>query len=81
MTQQTRSNSQNIPDDDASRARAGESSNASGGPTPSTTEEHIPSTSEPYATDLPSANTPDPDVANPETNPNASLKTELEETS
>ncbi|HEY9826541.1 MAG TPA: hypothetical protein V6D19_13945 [Stenomitos sp.] len=78
MTQHTSFDSQNVSDDDASRARAGEKPNASGGSTPSTTEDHIPSTSEPYATDLPSANTPDPNVANPETNPNAALKTETE---
>ena len=38
---------------------------------PTVAEEHAPSTDEPVATDLPTANTPDPQAANPETNPNA----------
>lgn len=38
---------------------------------PSVAEEHAPSTDSPQATDIPSANTPDPQTANPETNPNA----------
>ncbi|MCL1467322.1 DUF2996 domain-containing protein [Argonema galeatum] len=38
---------------------------------PSVSEEHAPSTEEPVATDLPTANAPDPTAVNPETNPNA----------
>ncbi|MBD2561968.1 MULTISPECIES: DUF2996 domain-containing protein [Nostoc] len=38
---------------------------------PSVAEEHAPSTDSPEATDLPTANTPDPKAANPEDNPNA----------
>jgi len=34
-------------------------------------EEHAPSTDEAVATDIPSANAPDPTAANPEVNPNA----------
>ncbi|MDZ8050917.1 MAG: DUF2996 domain-containing protein [Aulosira sp. ZfuVER01] len=37
--------------------------------------EVAPSTNEPVATDLPTANTPDPKAANPETNPNAAKTT------
>lgn len=39
--------------------------------TPTVSKEHAPSTSEPQATDLPTANAPDPKAANSETNPNA----------
>ncbi|HEY9878589.1 MAG TPA: hypothetical protein V6D29_09050 [Leptolyngbyaceae cyanobacterium] len=56
---------------EAQNAAAGEGPNASGSVAASTAEEHVPSTSDPYATDLPTANTPDPKAANPETNPNA----------
>ncbi|OUL32043.1 DUF2996 domain-containing protein [Nostoc sp. 106C] len=42
---------------------------------PSVAEEHAPSTDEPVATDLPTANAPDPKAANPETNPNAAKTT------
>ncbi|MEH2206557.1 MAG: DUF2996 domain-containing protein [Nostoc sp.] len=38
---------------------------------PSVAEEHAPSTDSPEATDIPTANTPDPKAANPEDNPNA----------
>jgi hypothetical protein len=38
---------------------------------PTVAEENAPSTNEPVATDLPTANAPDPKAANPETNPNA----------
>jgi hypothetical protein len=38
---------------------------------PTVAEENAPSTKEPVATDIPTANTPDPKAANPETNPNA----------
>jgi hypothetical protein len=42
---------------------------------PTVAEEHAPSTDEPVATDLPTANAPDPKAANPETNPNAAKTT------
>ncbi|QSJ15629.1 DUF2996 domain-containing protein [Nostoc sp. UHCC 0702] len=38
---------------------------------PSVAEEHAPSTNSPEATDIPTANAPDPKAVNPETNPNA----------
>jgi hypothetical protein len=38
---------------------------------PSVAEEHAPSTDSPEATDLPTANAPDPTAVNPENNPNA----------
>ncbi|NDJ21090.1 DUF2996 domain-containing protein [Nostoc sp. B(2019)] len=38
---------------------------------PSVAEENAPSTDSPEATNLPTANAPDPEAANPETNPNA----------
>lgn len=38
---------------------------------PSVSEENAPSTSEAVATNIPTANTPDPATANPKTNPNA----------
>ena len=38
---------------------------------PTVAEEHAPSTNSPEATDIPTANAPDPKAANPETNPNA----------
>lgn len=38
---------------------------------PSIVEEHLHSTSEPEATDIPTANAPDPTVVDPEVNPNA----------
>lgn len=38
---------------------------------PSVAEEHAPSTDSPVATDIPSANAPDPTAVNAETNPNA----------
>ncbi len=46
--------------EEARRAAAGEAPNASGGPAPSDTEMHIPSSSDPCATDIPSANMPSP---------------------
>ncbi|WP_414752534.1 DUF2996 domain-containing protein [Anabaena sp. CCY 9910] len=42
---------------------------------PTVAEENAPSTSEPVATNLPTANTPDPQAANPKTNPNAAKPT------
>ncbi|MBD2194801.1 MULTISPECIES: DUF2996 domain-containing protein [Calothrix] len=42
---------------------------------PTVAEENAPSTDEPVATSLPTANTPDPKAANPETNPNAAKTT------
>jgi hypothetical protein len=47
--------------EEARNAAAGEGPNASGGPATSTSEEHVPSTSEPFATDIPSANMPNPE--------------------
>lgn len=38
---------------------------------PTVAEANAPSTSEPVATDIPTANTPDPKAANPKVNPNA----------
>ena len=38
---------------------------------PTVAEKNAPSTDEPVATDIPTANTPDPKAANPEENPNA----------
>ncbi|MBD2500897.1 DUF2996 domain-containing protein [Anabaena azotica] len=43
---------------------------------PSVSEENAPSTSEAVATNIPTANTPDPATANPETNPNAAKPAE-----
>jgi hypothetical protein len=43
-------------------AAAGEGPNASGGSAPSTVEEHIPSTSSPESTDIPTANVPNPEA-------------------
>lgn len=63
-----------IFDDEARNAAAGEGPTGAGGvETPSTVDEHVPSSSEPVATDLPSANAPDPDAAGPD-NPNASRR-------
>jgi hypothetical protein len=42
---------------------------------PSVAEENAPSTDAPVATDIPTANTPDPKAANPELNPNAATQT------
>jgi hypothetical protein len=64
----------NISVEEARNAAAGEGPNASGGPAPSTTESYVPSTSNPNATSIPTANAPDPEAANPETNPNAARK-------
>ncbi|MDB9373566.1 DUF2996 domain-containing protein [Nodularia sphaerocarpa] len=38
---------------------------------PTVAQVNVPSTNEPVATDIPTANTPDPKAANPEVNPNA----------
>jgi len=46
---------------EARNAADGEGSNASGGPAPSTSEQHVPSRSDPYATDMPTANNPNPE--------------------
>ena len=43
---------------------------------PSVSEEHAPSTDSPVATDIPSANAPDPKAASSEANPNAAVETE-----
>lgn len=47
--------------EEARNAAAGEAPNASGGPADSTVKDHVPSTSDPEPTDLPSSNTPVPD--------------------
>lgn len=61
-------------DDEARNAEAGESPTGAGGvEIPSTVDEHVPSSSEPEATDLPSANAPDPDTAGSD-NPNSSRR-------
>lgn len=44
--------------EDARNAAAGEGPNASGSNAPSSAEEHVPGTSDPEATDLPTANSP-----------------------
>ncbi|MBE9049483.1 DUF2996 domain-containing protein [Nostocales cyanobacterium LEGE 11386] len=41
---------------------------------PTVAQENAPSTDEPVATDIPTANTPDPKAANPEVNPNAATQ-------
>lgn len=46
--------------EEARNAAEGKSPNASGGSASSTAEEHIPSSSEPHASDLPSGNQPNP---------------------
>ncbi|MBD2256196.1 hypothetical protein [Pseudanabaena sp. FACHB-2040] len=56
---------------EAANAVEGEGPNASGSVGASNAQEHVPSTSDPDATDIPSANAPEPEEANPETNPNA----------
>ncbi|MHC0061535.1 DUF2996 domain-containing protein [Nostoc sp. UIC 10890] len=45
--------------------------NQAGEVAPTTAEQQVPSTKSPEATNLPTANTPDPKAANPEDNPNA----------
>ncbi|MBE9160602.1 hypothetical protein IQ265_27830 [Nodosilinea sp. LEGE 06152] len=50
-----------ISQEEAGNATAGESPNGAGGGTPSTAEDHIPSESSPEASDLPTANRPNPD--------------------
>ncbi|MGF1570436.1 MAG: hypothetical protein ACFCVD_20575 [Nodosilinea sp.] len=46
---------------EARNAAAGEGPNAAGGPgTPSDAEDYVPSSSDPEATDLPTANAPNP---------------------
>jgi len=62
--------------EEAGNAAAGQSPNFSGGSAPSTVEEHVPSTSDPEATDLPTQDNPDPETANPEVNPNATAAKE-----
>jgi hypothetical protein len=59
-----------ISQEEAENAAAGESPNASG-MGPSTAEAHVPASSDPEATDLPTSNAPDPQAVNPK-NPNAS---------
>ena len=60
--------------EEARNAAAGEGPTGSGGTAPSTAEEHIPSESDPDATDIPSANASNPKEANPATNPNAAAQ-------
>jgi Protein of unknown function (DUF2996) len=48
---------------------------------PSVSEAHAPSTESPQATDIPSANTPDPVVASPDVNPNAAEEKVAKKTS
>ncbi len=60
--------------EEARNANAGEGPTGSGSVAPSTADEHIPSESSPDATDLPTANAPDPKEANPATNPNAAAQ-------
>jgi hypothetical protein len=62
---------QTIAKEEARNANAGESPNSAGMTRPSTVEDRIPGSDEPQATDMPTANAPDPDQANP-ANPNAS---------
>ncbi|MEH1765423.1 DUF2996 domain-containing protein [Nostoc sp.] len=45
--------------------------NQAGEVAPNTADKQVPTTDSPEATDLPTANTPDPKAANPEDNPNA----------
>ncbi|MBN3925025.1 DUF2996 domain-containing protein [Nostoc sp. NMS4] len=45
--------------------------NQAGEVAPTTADKQVPSTDSPEATDIPTANTPDPKAANPEDNPNA----------
>ncbi len=42
--------------------------------TPAISQEHAPSASESVATDIPTANAPDPKAVNPDTNPNAAVE-------
>jgi hypothetical protein len=58
----------------AQNAREGKGPNAAGDTTASTAEKSVPSDAEPFASTLPSANTPDPAVANPQVNPNAATE-------
>lgn len=61
-----------ILQEEAGKANAGERPNAAGGASkPTEAENHVPSRSNPNATDLPTANTPDPKQASSQ-NPNAS---------
>jgi len=46
--------------EEARNAAEGKSPNAAGGAASSTAEDHVPSSSEPYASDLPSGNHPKP---------------------
>lgn len=46
---------------DARHAAAGEGPNAAGGQVPSTAEAHVPAESSPEASDLPTANRPNPE--------------------
>ncbi len=50
----------------ARNAREGKAPNASGGAAPSETEFHIPSVSDPEATDIPTSGAPHPESANPD---------------
>ena len=47
--------------EEARNANAGEGPNAAGGGYPSVAEDHVPSSSDPEASDLPTANSPYPD--------------------
>ena len=46
--------------EEARNAAEGKGPNASGGPAPSDVEDYVPSTSDPEASDLPTANAPNP---------------------
>jgi hypothetical protein len=72
MIQQPDSNSETISEDDDSQ-NTEERPHSSSTSTEGIEEDYVPSTSEPYATNLPSANTPAPEAANPDINANASL--------
>jgi hypothetical protein len=60
-----------LSQEQARNANEGNGPNAAGGADiPSTAEDYVPSRSNPHASNLPTANTPDPSRANPQ-NPNA----------
>ncbi|MBE9113670.1 hypothetical protein IQ273_30310 [Nodosilinea sp. LEGE 07298] len=54
-------NNPKIGQEEARNANAGEGPNAAGGETPSTAEDHVPAESSPEASDLPTANRPNPE--------------------
>lgn len=60
-----------ILDEEARNASAGETPNAAGGASkPGAVEEHVPSSAEPQATDIPTSNAPHPEDVSDQ-NPNA----------